>query len=177
MGAGGVGFGIRDATVDDLPAITDLLNATLAATTYEYTETPHTSAGRAAWFEHQRRRDFPVLVATDAVAVVGFAAYADFRDSIARPGYRFTVEHSVHVARSHWGIGLGRALMEALIDRARAAGVHVMVGAIDSSNVDSIRFHTRLGFIETARMPEIGHKFGRWLDLVLMQRIVDEPQP
>jgi phosphinothricin acetyltransferase len=114
-----------------------------------------------------------VLVADSGGDVLGYAAYGDFRDSVARPGYRFVVEHSVHVARDHWGLGVGRALLEALIERACAAGIHVMVGAIDSSNVDSIAFHARLGFVETARMPEVGHKFGRWLDLVLMQRTLD----
>lgn len=161
---------VRDATPDDLPVIVELLNATLASTTYEYTESPHTLASRAEWFERQRQRDFPVLVAEVDSAVVGYAAYGDFRDSAARPGYRFTVEHSVHVFESHWGGGIGRQLMAHLIDRARAAGVHVMVGGIDSSNVDSLAFHAKLGFVETARMPEVGRKFDRWLDLVLVQR-------
>jgi L-amino acid N-acyltransferase YncA len=160
---------VGDATPGDLPAIVELLNATLATTTYEYTESPHTLDGRAEWFERQRQRDFPVLVADIDGAVVGYAAYGDFRDSLARPGYRFTVEHSVHVAESHWGGGIGRQLMAHLIDRARAAGVHVMVGAIDSSNVDSLAFHAKLGFVETARMPEVGRKFDRWLDLVMVQ--------
>ena len=163
---------IRDATPHDLPAIVDLLNATLASTTYEYTDIAHSIATRTVWFEQQRQRRFPVLVAIVDGAPVGFAAYGDFRDSLARPGYRFTVEHSVHVAESHRAAGIGRALMDALIERARAGGVHVMVGGIDSSNVDSIRFHERLGFVETARMPEVGRKFERWLDLVLMQKIL-----
>ena len=163
---------IRDATPGDLAPIVDLLNATLLSTTFEYTETPHTLASRSDWFERQRQRRFPVLVAQVDGAVVGFAAYGDFRDSTARPGYRFTVEHSVHVAESHWGGGIGRRLMEALIERARAAGVHVMIGAIDSSNVDSLTVHTKLGFVEIARLPEVGHKFDQWLDLVLVQRIL-----
>lgn len=163
---------IRDATAADLPTIVDLLNATLMTTTYEYTEAEHTLAGRREWFERQHQRGFPVLVAECDGDVVGYAAYGDFRDSVARPGYRFTVEHSVHVLESHWGNGIGRTLMEALLERARRAGVHVMVGGIDSSNIESIAFHVKLGFAETARMPEVGHKFGRWLDLVLMQRRV-----
>jgi len=172
-------FTIRDATVDDLAAIVELLNATLATTTYEYTEVAHTVASRRPWLAGLQAREFPVLVAVDDdvrdVAdggVVGYAAYGDFRDSVTRAGYRFTVEHSVHVAESQWGRGVGRALMEALFERAIAAGVHVMVGAIDSSNIDSIGFHTKLGFVETARMPEVGRKFDRWLDLVLMQRMI-----
>ena len=163
---------IADATDADLPVIVDLLNATIDTTTFEYTDIAHSLVTRTAWFERQRQRGFPVLVAVVDATVVGYAAYGDFRDSLARPGYRFTVEHSVHVARSHWGGGVGRTLMSALLDRASQAGMHVMVGAIDSSNAGSIRFHERLGFVETARMPEVGRKFDRWLDLVLMQRRV-----
>jgi len=102
--------------------------------------------------------------------VVGWAAYGDFRDSRRWPGYRFTVEHTVHVARSHWGCGVGRALVEALADRARRDGKRVMVAGIDGSNTDSITFHARLGFHEVARLPGVGEKWGRRLDLVLMQR-------
>ena len=85
------------------------------------------------------------------------------------------MELSIHVREDHWGKGVGRALMDVLVARARAAGVHVLVAAIDSENEASIRFHERQGFVEVARMPEIGLKFGRWLDLVLLQRILDSP--
>jgi L-amino acid N-acyltransferase YncA len=182
---------IRDAVAADLQAIVGLLNAFITTTTYEYTDTPHTVASRAPWFARQTRRGFPVLVAETmapgdaresgtapntpsptSTPVVGFAAYGDFRDSVARPGYRFVVEHSVHVAEDAWGAGVGRLLMESLIDRAAANGVRTMIGAIDSSNVGSIEFHRRLGFVETARMPEVGYKHGQWLELVLVQRSV-----
>ncbi len=170
---------IRDARVDDLPAIVGLLNVFIASTTYEYTETPHTVASRAPWFAKQRERGFPIVVAeqvdptpTGTSGVVGFACYGDFRDSIARPGYRFVVEHTVHIAESAWGAGVGRALMGELFERAGAAGVRTMVGAIDASNTGSIEFHRRLGFVETGRMPDVGHKHDQWLELVLMQRQV-----
>jgi L-amino acid N-acyltransferase YncA len=71
-----------------------------------------------------------------------------------------------------WGMGVGRLLMNGLVARARTSGIHVMVGAVDAANVDSIRFHERMGFAEVARMPEVGIKRGRRLDLVLMQRIL-----
>lgn len=171
---------IRDATEDDLPAITAIQNALLATTTYEWTETPHTLDEKRAWFARQRASGWPVLVAVDEEAsggvggdegpVVGFAAYGDFRDSMSKPGYRFVVELTVHVTESHWGRGVGRALIRSLEDRARAAGKWVMVAGIDGSNVDSIEFHRRLGYVEVARMPGIGEKFGQRLDLVLMQR-------
>jgi phosphinothricin acetyltransferase len=164
---------LRDAEVSDLPATTDIYNAWIPTRTITWTEDLETLEQRAVWFERQCSEGFPVLVAVDANEVVGYASYGHFRGDGKWPGYRQTVEHSVHVRDSHWGCGIGRALIESLIRHARAAGIHVMVGAIDGDNHASIRFHERLGFVEVARMPETGQKFGRWLDLVLMQRILN----
>jgi L-amino acid N-acyltransferase len=167
-------WSIRDAEDRDIATITALTNALLETTTVEYTDVPHTIESRTAWLQARRARQFPVLVAdVPDHGVIGFASYGDFRDSVARPGYRFTVEHTVHVASEWWGTGLGSALMSALIERARSQRLHTMVGAIDAENEGSIRFHERLGFVEVARMPEVGHKFGRWLDLVLVQLTLD----
>jgi phosphinothricin acetyltransferase len=165
---------VRDAVDADLPAMRDLYNALLPTTTIGWTESLQTLEERTAWFAHQRERGFPVLVAeAEPGEVVGFTAYGDFRGEGKWPGYRFTVEHTIHVREDHWGTGVGRELITELMQRARAAGVHVMVAAIDGENEASIRFHERLGFVEVARMPEVGWKFERWLDLVLMQRILD----
>jgi L-amino acid N-acyltransferase len=163
---------IRDATEADLPAVLELVNALLATTTIEWRDEPYSLASRRAWLEEHREAGDPVLVAVDDEdgAVVGMAAYSDFRDTTRWPGYRFTVEHSVHVARSHWGTGVGRHLMDALMARAAAAGKRVIVAAVDGENVGSIRFHERLGFVEVGRLPGVGLKFGRRLDLVLLQR-------
>ena len=155
-----------------MAALCALYNALIDTTTIAWTEEQQTLDERRAWFERQQEAGHPVLVAETSDALVGFAAYGSFRGSGKWPGYRHTVEHTIHVARSHWGSGVGRALLEALIERARADDVHVMVGAIDGDNVESIRFHERLGFVEVARMPEVGRKFDRWLDLVLVQRIL-----
>ena len=164
---------VRDATKDDLAAITAICNALLETTTHEWSEIRHTVAEREEWLASQQASRRPALVAVAAGEVVGCASYGDFRDSVKWPGYRFTVEHSIHVREDHWGRGIGRTLIEALVDRARREGKHVMVAAIDAANVRSIDFHERLGFVEVARMPEIGEKFGRRLDLVLMQRTLD----
>ena len=166
---------IRNARTTDMRAVTDLSNATILTTTAAWTDALETYEERVAWFEEQRRSANPVLVAETAAngEVVGFATYGEFRDSTKWPGYRFTVEHSIHVREDHWGRGIGRALLEAVIAQAVANDKHVMVAAVDSTNDASIRFHERLGFVEVARMPQIGRKFDRWLDLVLMQRILD----
>jgi L-amino acid N-acyltransferase len=105
---------------------------------------------------------------------VGVAAFGWFRDVVKRPGYRFTVENTIHVRGDRWGSGIGTELMRALIDAARQSGKHSMVAAIDGENEASIRFHERLGFVEVARMPETGAKFGRWLDLILLVLRLDD---
>jgi L-amino acid N-acyltransferase YncA len=165
---------IRDATDADMPVVRNIYNATIPTTTGAWTERLQTLKERRAWFRDQQRNRSPVLVADRDGTVVGFTAYESFRGSGKWPGYRHTVEHSIHVERSNWGSGVGRGLLETLIGRASGAGLHVMVAAVDSQNLDSIRFHERLGFIEVARMPQVGRKFDRWLDLVLMQRILDD---
>lgn len=165
---------VREATIDDADAICTLLNALLATTTIEWTDTLHTTDGVRRWMEEHE----VVLVADDAGDVVAVAAYGWFRDAIVRPGYRFTVENTIHVREDRWGTGVGRQLMEALVAAARERGAHTMVAAVDGENRASIRFHERLGFVEVARLPEVGAKFGRWLDLVLLQRRLDDrPAP
>jgi len=171
---------VRDATVPDLPEITAIYNALLETTTHEWTEALHAVSERAEWLAEQIAAGRPALVAiddhdgNDRGEVVGWATFGDFRDSVRWPGYRHTVEHSIHVREDRWGRGVGRALMWELVARARRDGKHVMVAGIDGSNTRSIRFHERLGFFEVARMPEIGEKFGRRLDLVLMQLMLDD---
>jgi L-amino acid N-acyltransferase YncA len=161
---------IRDASAADLPTILTIHNQVVTQTTAIYDELPSTIEERAAWFASRRERGFPILVAELDGAVIGFASYGDWR---ARWGYRFTVEHSVHVHASHRGRRIGGALVEALVERARATGTHVMIGAIDASNLGSIRFHQRLGFEQVGHYREVAHKFGRWLDLVSMQLVLD----
>jgi phosphinothricin acetyltransferase len=171
-------FIVRDARESDLRAITDIYNAFIPTETITWTEELETYEQRAAWYARQRREGFQVLVADARGDVLGFATYEYFRGEGKWPGYRHTMELSIHIREDSWGRGVGRRLMEALIERGRKAGVHVLVAAIDSANEASIRFHERLGFNEVARMPQIGEKFGRWLDLVLMQRILDSaPAP
>jgi phosphinothricin acetyltransferase len=163
----------RAATESDVPAITEIFNAHIGSTTYEWTETPHTDESRWLWLSQKQAAGEPVIVACEGEAVVGVASYGDFRDSRRWPGYRFTVEHPIHVAESHWGRGIGRSLISALVTNARVEGKRVTVAAIDGSNVRSIEFHSRLGFDEVARMPGVGEKWGQRLDLVLMQCDLD----
>lgn len=163
---------VRDATPSDVGAITELFNALIPTTTVTWRDDLSTEAEQLAWLQERDRSGFPTLVADGDGEVAGYCCWTSFRGGDRYPGYRRTVELSVHVRGDRHGQGIGRTLLTALIDRARRDGIHVMVAAIDADNVDSIRFHASLGFAEVARMPEVGHKFGRWLDLVLMQRIL-----
>lgn len=163
---------LRDAAADDVVAITAIYNQYIDTRATEWTEQHHSVEGRRVWLEAKREVGWPVLVAEIEGTVVGVGTYGDFRDSSTREGYRFTVEHSVHVAESAQGQGVGRSLVMALVDRARADGLHAMIGAIDGENPESVAFHERLGFVEVGRLPEIGTKFGRWLDLVLVQKLL-----
>jgi L-amino acid N-acyltransferase YncA len=160
---------VRPATTSDAAAILSLLNVFITTTTIEWTDTPHNADALERWLDEHET----VLVADKDGDVVGVAAYGWFRDAVQRPGYRYTVENTIHVREDHWGRGVGRDLMHALIGEARRGGKHTMVAAIDGANEGSITFHERLGFVEVARMPEVGAKFGRWLDLVLLQLRLD----
>lgn len=162
---------IRDASEADLPGILAIYNDAVQHTTAIWNENLADLANRRAWLTERTGAGFPVLVMVDSAgAVLGYASYGPWRP---HDGYRHTVEHSVYVRSDQRGQGLGVLLMQALIERARSAGLHVMVGAIESENAASIRLHQRLGFVTTGQMPQVGRKFGRWLDLTFMQLILE----
>jgi L-amino acid N-acyltransferase len=165
---------MRAATESDLPSILGIYNDVIATSTAVYALEPATLDERQAWFKSRSARGFPILVAADPSGdVFGFASFGDWRGEW--PGYRYTVEHSVHVRNDVRRRGIGRALVESLFPLALGLGKHVMIGGIDAANDASIRFHERLGFQRVAHFMEVGHKFGRWLDLVFMQRFLDSP--
>jgi phosphinothricin acetyltransferase len=160
---------IRDATEADLPFILAVYNDVIRTSAAIYTEIPATLADRQAWFAQRTGQGYPVLLAEDAGTRLGFATFGDFRPW---PGFGHTVEHSVHVDVAARGRGVGGALVAALLPRAQRLDKHMMVAAIDAENAASIRLHERLGFIHAGLMREVGWKFGRWLDMVFMQRLL-----
>jgi L-amino acid N-acyltransferase YncA len=164
---------IRDASAEDLPGILAIYNDIIATSTAVYALRPTTLEERRGWLEARSASGYPVLVAVRGGRVIGFSSFGDWRGTW--PGYRFTIEHTVHVDTAARGAGVGRGLLEALFPRALALDKHVMVGAIDADNQASIRFHERLGFVSVAHFREVGHKFGRWLDLVFVQKLLDAP--
>jgi phosphinothricin acetyltransferase len=158
---------IRAAAEADLGAITAIYNEVIANTTAVFSELPVAVEERRQWWQARVALGYPVLVAADAGGVLGFASFGDFR---AWPGYRHTVEHSVHVRADCRGRGLGRDLVTALVPCAARLGKHVMIAGVDASNAVSIRMHERLGFERVGHLREVARKFDRWLDLVFLQR-------
>ena len=158
---------VRDATEEDLPGILAIYNDVIATSTAIYTESPVTLADRAEWMRARLEQGYPVLVTEDETGITGYGSFGEFR---AWPGYRHTVEHSVHVRADRRAHGIGAAIVAELLRRAASMRKHVMIAGIDADNIASLRLHERLGFEKVAHFREVGWKFGRWLDLVFLQR-------
>ncbi|MEO3988617.1 GNAT family N-acetyltransferase [Pseudocitrobacter cyperus] len=161
---------IRFATKQDCAAIAEIYNHAVVHTAAIWNDKTVDTDNRIAWFEAREFAGFPVLVSEENGVVTGYSSYGDWR---AFEGFRHTVEHSVYVHPDHQGKGLGRALLEALIAEARRRGKHVMVAGIEAQNAASLHLHETLGFVTTGQMPQVGTKFGRWLDLTFMQLQLD----
>lgn len=159
---------IRPAIPADVPAVTRIINQVIRDTTITVTSVEKTEADVMAMITERRKLGHELFVA-EADGIVGYATYAQFRPS---PGYLRTMEHSVALTEAAQGRGFGRALMAAVEAHARAAGAHVMVAAITADNLASIRFHKGLAYEQVGLMPQVGYKFGRYHDLVLMQKIL-----
>lgn len=164
---------VRDAGADDLPAMLGIYNEIVANSTAIYNLQPSTLDERREWLRVRSGGGWPVLAAVRDDEVVGYASFAEFRG--AWPGYLHSVEHSVYVRADCRQQGIGRTLVSALLPIAAALDKHVMIGGIDADNEGSLRLHERLGFQRVAHFREVGRKFGRWLDLVFVQRFIDAP--
>lgn len=154
-------------------AILAILNDAIVSSTALYDYRPREPDSMRGWFETKRAGGFPVWGAIDdAGALLGFATYGTFRE---RPAYKYSVEHSVYVARGQRGHGVGTALMQRLIQSACEQQLHALIGGIDAGNQESITFHEKLGFVHAGTIKEAGFKFQRWLDLAFYQLILPTP--
>lgn len=160
---------IRQASEQDIAGITAIYNDAVAHTTAIWNNTIVDTDNRRLWLAERKAQGFPVLVATADDAVLGYATYGPFRP---HEGYRHTVENSVYVRTGSHGQGIATSLMRELIAMAQAQNIHVMVAGIEAGNEASYALHSRLGFTEAARLSQVGRKFDRWLDLVLMQKML-----
>jgi L-amino acid N-acyltransferase len=150
-----------------------ILNDAIVNSTALYDYRPRPASAMNGWFDLKERGAYPVIGAIDETGrLLGFASYGQFR---AWPAYKYSVEHSLYVAQGHRGKGIGRALLAAIVERARAQQYHNVIGGIDADNAISIALHERLGFERCGVVRHAGFKFGRWLDLVFYQKLLDTP--
>lgn len=164
------GVVVRDAVEADLPAVLAIHNHVVATSTANFSYHAVGLEDRRAFVAERQARGYPFLVAVEGEALLGYASFGPFRP---HDGYLRTVEHSIYVAEAHRRRGAAGRLMPALIDRARTADKHVMVGGLDAANAASVALHRRFGFEAVGTMPQVGFKFGRYLDLLWMQKILD----
>jgi len=159
---------IRTAEAGDVPAILEIYNDAVIHTTASYDYEPSTLEQRLRWFEQHREAGLPVLVAVNSDGrIVGWGSLSKFREKI---GYQYTVEHSVYVAPDQRRQGIGRSILQVLIEVACDLGKHIIIGGVDADNAASRRLHESLGFEQVAHFKEVGYKFDRWLDLIFYQR-------
>jgi len=159
---------LRLARLDDAAAIADIYNHVVTTSTATFEMVPRDVAEQQRWLR-ERSGAHAVLVAEDGEMVTGFAALSPYH---ARPAYRTTVESSVYVHQDHQGSGVGRALVERLMEVATEHGFHAAIARIGADNEASIRLHRAAGFEQVGREREVGRKFNRWLDVVVMERLL-----
>jgi len=160
---------IRPYKTEDTLAILEILNYNILHSTSLYDYKIRSYGQQKAILEDKLNKGFPVIVAELNSEVVGFGMYSEFR---FREAYQFTVEHSVYVNENFQGKGIGKLLLQELINLARKQKLHTMIAVIDSENRNSVEFHEKFGFKTIGVFEECGYKFDRWLNTVFMQLIL-----
>ena len=161
---------IRSASLADIPAITKIYNDAVLNTVASFDTEVKTVEDREAWFENHHPR-YPVLVAIDEGTIVGWASLSPWSDRYA---YAETVEDSVYVTEGYQRHGIGKKLLEELLKQGLKAGFHTVIARIADTNNSSIHLHKIFGFKIVGIMKEVGFKFGKLLDIYLMQKIFEE---
>lgn len=161
---------VRTALIADAEEIANIYNYEVENSTATFDLVPRTVEEQRAWLM-ARSGAFTTLVAVDHdSAVVGFAALSAYRD---RAAYRATVENSIYIHRNNQRRGIGRTLLSALLEVAEQSGFHTVVARIDSQSDGSLALHKSVGFVEVGIERQVGRKFGRWLDSVIMQKMLN----
>ena len=160
---------LRPAATGDLAAINDIYNHYVLHSTCTYQETPETLEDRRKWFRHHGD-SHPVIVAELGGSMAGWGSLSAYH---ARSAFRHTVENSIYVHPQHQRCGIGTHLLQGLILRARTLGVHAIIAAIEAEQPASLALHARFHFEAVGRLRQVGFKFGRWLDLIHMELLVN----
>ncbi|HTQ51337.1 MAG TPA: GNAT family N-acetyltransferase [Candidatus Acidoferrales bacterium] len=163
---------IRAATLADLDAINDIYNHYVLHSTCTYQEEPEPLEGRRQWFEHHGDRH-PIIVAELEGQVAGWGSLSAYH---ARSAYRRTVENSVYVHHQLHRRGIGSLLLQELVSRARGLGHRAIIAGIDADQSASVALHAKFGFEEVGHLGQVGFKFGRWLDVIYMELLLNEPE-
>lgn len=163
---------VRLATESDLAAINDIYNYYVTRSTCTYQLEPETLERRTAWFREHDGSRYPVIVAETDAEVVGWGSLSRFHP---RAGYAPTVEASVYIRHDRHRRGLGKTILLDLIERAQRAGFHSIIGGADAEQTASIALQERLGFKRVAHYVEVGMKFGRRLDVIHLQLMLNSP--
>ncbi len=157
---------VRHATLDDAGAVAQIVNALIRDTAVTF----NCEERAQAHYEGLIAAGQPFWVVEDyAGLVVGYATYFRFRGGV---GYAHTREHSIALSEAAQGQGLGRKLMAALEDHARKHAIHTLIGGVSGENLGSVDFHEKLGFEVVGTLPQVGRKFNRWMDLILVQKML-----
>lgn len=164
---------IRPAIQTDLPQILEIYNDIIVNTTAVYDYKPHTLEMRTLWFTQRAEQGFPIFVAEEGNSILGFSSFGTFRPWAA---FKYSVENSVYVAPPARGKGISKLLLEALVQKAKELNIHTIIAGIDATNEVSIRLHQGFGFEKAGIIQQAGYKFGRWLDLLFMQLILETPE-
>src|ERR1700759_1880488 len=160
---------IRNATENDVRPMLDIYNEIIANTTAVFQYDLHTLQMRKEWFLQKQRENFPVFIAEENNVIVGFSTFGQFRNWQA---YKYSVENSVYVRADSRGKGIGKLLLQPLIDAAKQMQLHTIIAGIVADNEASIALHKQFGFVEVAYFKEVGFKFNKWLDLTFLQLII-----
>jgi L-amino acid N-acyltransferase len=162
---------LRGATENDLEEILQIYNDVIVNTTATFEEVPRELSEWVAIYKEKQSLGYPLIVATIEQKVVGYGSYGVFRKASR---YRSSVEHSIHMAPEYRGKGYGSQILQELIHLAQKQKLHAMIAAIDASNASSVFLHRKLGFKIVGEIPQVAYKFSRWLDLTLMQLILEQ---
>ena len=152
---------IRQARLEDAAAVAEIQNRVIRETTISFASTERSVAEVAEVIAGRR------MMVAEEDGIMGYASWFQFRTN---DGYRHTAEHSIALRDEAMGRGAGRALIEAVAVAARSEGFHTLWAGISAENPAGVAFHAAVGFEHSAVLPEVGYKFGRWLDLILMVR-------
>lgn len=160
---------VRPVDDSDLAQVAAIWAPIIADTTITFASDRRTPETLAAMVAERRAAGREFLVAVDGATVLGFASYAQFR---AGNGYLTSMEHTIILAPDARGRGVGRALMRAVEDHARAGGAHTMVAVVSGENAGGVAFHAACGYRDCGTLPQVGAKFGRYLDAVMMVKVL-----